>query len=823
MLFGRFHGAVIVLALLGALGLATAPGRASAQQKPASGYFAVAKDTPADVFTVTDQVLVKDPPRFGANVHFGGYSHWSPTPCQNILNYTAGMEPIVLRHIITMRDPEGSTPTEIRNVNNNGISRYGLFPAGTFDGGTLQHYRLKDGYYELIHRTTVKKWDARTRWEVGYKEMFKKPEKIILADPGPVAQEGDIVVVTVARGDKPFPDVKEASLFKYGVFGPSAPGVKLFMDSSQKCPEGGSTASMRITLPGSKKTPVGPFQWWFSPKNAHMPADGKMIKVHIWARQEGMPTGKVELQLGSLLTKELKVTDRWQKFEFEFKMDRSKVKRLSKLLIGSTEKGTLWIDNFYICQADMPPFAIRPYILKALKEYRPGCLRIWQGLGRPTLEAWLADWQTEPRSSLRGTNGFNLNRALELCQAVGTDPWLIIQPFFTDEEVAHLMEYLGAPADVGYGKRRAADGHPEPWTGVFNNIYLECCNEPWNAIFVPRAWPGHPEEYSAVANREFRLVKKSPYYKAEVFRCVAGGWSAGASWNAKVAELCTEADVLDVANYYGGSDGVTVVGKNDEELFQGNLLYVPHLVAPKMESAVAVRDAARARRPGGRFDLANYEGGPGYAQPNTGKEFFEDSEKIGKSMALGLVSLDCYLYLQSLGFGHLNYFQFRCGPRWASHTDPVRMIPYPSWIALMMRNLYCSGDMTKVEPTSVKLVDIPTRMAAQITWNGKKVKKRVRGRSGIQLVVCYSYRDGKKHMFVLLNRSLDEPRKVVLNLPYDPKPEAKLYILTSKDPRTDNRSAYNVKMREETRKDFNRTYSFTLPPCAVYLFVNEQR
>ena len=40
-------------------------------------------------------------------------------------------------------------------------------------------------------------------------------------------------------------------------------------------------------------------------------------------------------------------------------------------------------------------------------------------------------------------------------------------------EMAQFMEYLGAPADVGYGRRRAELGHPQPWTEVFDHIHVE--------------------------------------------------------------------------------------------------------------------------------------------------------------------------------------------------------------------------------------------------------------------------------------------------------------------------------------------------------------
>ena len=65
-----------------------------------------------------------------------------------------------------------------------------------------------------------------------------------------------------------------------------------------------------------------------------------------------------------------------------------------------------------------------------------------------------------------------------LCEYIGAEPWHSIPGFVRPDDMKAMAEYLAAPADVGYGKLRAAQGHPVPWTKVFKRIHLQISNEP---------------------------------------------------------------------------------------------------------------------------------------------------------------------------------------------------------------------------------------------------------------------------------------------------------------------------------------------------------
>ena len=49
---------------------------------------------------------------------------------------------------------------------------------------------------------------------------------------------------------------------------------------------------------------------------------------------------------------------------------------------------------------------------------------------------------------------------------------------WSEQEWSNLIDYLAAPAGVGYAARRPAS-HPGPYTADFQKIYLEFGNEEW--------------------------------------------------------------------------------------------------------------------------------------------------------------------------------------------------------------------------------------------------------------------------------------------------------------------------------------------------------
>lgn len=59
--------------------------------------------------------------------------------------------------------------------------------------------------------------------------------------------------------------------------------------------------------------------------------------------------------------------------------------------------GTLWVDNLVLHAADEPPFAFRRAALDAMKEFKPGAIRIWSGHTNVEWGTSLETW-TDPEA-----------------------------------------------------------------------------------------------------------------------------------------------------------------------------------------------------------------------------------------------------------------------------------------------------------------------------------------------------------------------------------------------------------------------------------------
>jgi hypothetical protein len=803
----------------------------------------VATDAPEDRYEITAEVLVEKPCRFGVNVEPNAPLPWFPTRLANVWNTMSAMEPFEACHVHTFGPACTNEGARIVDVWNNpketgknfwhpGLGHWDTIPVGLFDGGNAVIYRKGDGYMEKLHEARIIRYSPQP-----------KGEEFVELDPplsGPI-KEKDIIVVRRRYDAWP----SQAGLtneqirarleaMRYKQFAPEKnSGVSFDFDSTQHCPEAGSTASMKIALPGGRNK--GVFQWFsFNADNHQIHPSGTTFKVQAWLRQEGMASGAVTFLFGNQQTSRVVAGPSWKKHELSFVFDPAKAptnKGPDRLGIYSEEAGTLWVDNFAVWDASEPLGAIRKIHRDALKAAKPGSIRILTPLHRYSLEDSLfGEVFTARTMHGRNFDGASVHQLLELCKETGADPWISLYPLMSDAELDALAEYLFGPPDHGYGKRRAERGQAEPWSHVFGKIYLECANETWNTIFAPLAWPGKPDVYAAVANRMFKRIKQHPFARREQIVCIASGFGRDPTgWTRRVAEMAVEADAVDVAAYFGGSDGLSAKGSggSDDEtvarqIIRGQLvLSGPGIVGHPRRELRKMIEGLRGKT-GRTVNLAAYEAGPGYILPGPGKVSRASDEIIGKSLGLAVVTLDTFLMENAMGYLAQNYYKYNVGHNWVTHNNERDMFPQASWIALTMRNKHCEGSLFKVVPGDRKLVSVPPQELEGWTYDGKPKNVNFKGQQNIPLTECYVYGEGKKRTVVLFNRSAEEPRPIVLKLPYEPRNEADLYYLTGNYL---DGNAHEYKIKEQHRKvtDLKRNYTFTLPPSSIYMLVHEIR
>jgi len=285
-------------------------------------------------------------------------------------------------------------------------------------------------------------------------------------------------------------------------------------------------------------------------------------QVCFWAKAKtGSPelTAGADGRFGQSVT--LRPTGRWTKYEKAIVVDKVPEPRSPKdnphlLFVFEAVGGDVLVDDVEIWMSgDVNPTAFRDDCVAMLRRFRPGVLRKLQ-MGGSTIENTIApplqsmSYASQPGAKAgpyesHSRDPYGLHEMYELCEHLGCDPWYCLPGTLTCEEVQQFMEYLGAGAKVGFGRRRAELGHPKPWTEVFDYIHVEFGNEAWNNASAYKCGgfngPGYWQDL-------IRTAKRSPHYKANVV-FHAAGQAAYVGRNEAIMHDCPNADRFSVAPY----------------------------------------------------------------------------------------------------------------------------------------------------------------------------------------------------------------------------------------------------------------------------------
>lgn len=183
-------------------------------------------------------------------------------------------------------------------------------------------------------------------------------------------------------------------------------------------------------------------------------------------------------------------------------------------------KGTLWVDQVVLIDGDR--FAGLPLRGDIARKMTAGGLTFlryggtminvpgyrWKKMiGDPDRRPpYVGHWY--PAS----TNGFGIFEFLRFCEAAKVGAAFAINSEETPEDAANLADYLTAPANTPWGRRRAEDGHPEP----YRFEYLQIGNE--EAIGNPSG-----EAMAHYAER-FRILAKAIHGRNPKIKLVCSAW-----------------------------------------------------------------------------------------------------------------------------------------------------------------------------------------------------------------------------------------------------------------------------------------------------------
>jgi alpha-N-arabinofuranosidase len=184
---------------------------------------------------------------------------------------------------------------------------------------------------------------------------------------------------------------------------------------------------------------------------------------------------------------EFRPTQQWERFEAT--LTPTDTDNQATLTISFRGPGSLWIDQVSV----MPVKTVhgwRTDVAEALKALRPGIIRF----GGSTTEGF--DWTAtigDPARRVPFTTCWGglepgnagIEEFVQLCQWVDAEPLICVR--FTGKkpkDAADQVEYFNGPATSPMGKRRAANGHAQPYHVKYWQIGNELSDETYQKALV---------------------------------------------------------------------------------------------------------------------------------------------------------------------------------------------------------------------------------------------------------------------------------------------------------------------------------------------------
>ncbi len=448
----------------------------------------------------------------------------------------------------------------------------------------------------------------------------------------------------------------------------------------------------------------------------------------------------------------------WRRISAEFAGDAAARKARGRFALTLEGAGRFGVDNLRIRRAGTPWLDLDAKEYARLREARVSLLRTHPLIktGRWTYD--LAQLTDVPGLASGTGGGSTLPQMLRMAQGADADPWLQIEPHLAPEEWQGLVEYLAAPAGAGpWADKRAAQGREAPWTEAFDRIWFEIGNETWNGLFRPWTFPemvdartgaryGRGEVYGLFQSHVIAQLRSSPWWgpsgleQRAVF--ALGGFNV-LDYGERAARMSPRSGFVGMGPYIGGWDADQPAPTGTPANFATLLNWVSQNTEPLGARHMA-RAAAAARARGAPLEVGTYEAGPGYVMQGIGAEGALVQERVMKSQAAGVATLDNFLALSALGYRMQNFFAFGDGRRWRTHARwDLGGQAYPSWKLIALFNREALGDMLAVETRAV-----PTRDLA--------AARRREAVDDAPQVAAYATRRGDRLALIVISRRLPD-------------------------------------------------------------------
>ncbi|MBZ0137698.1 MAG: hypothetical protein K8I27_15135 [Planctomycetes bacterium] len=493
--------------------------------------------------------------------------------------------------------------------------------------------------------------------------------------------------------------------------------------------------------------------------------------------------------------------------------------------------GNIWIDEVELYRVDdaTNPTEFSDRFVQRLIEYDPGVLRWWAGQLGETLDNMTQPWQLrrtvgyKPSSTTPGGWNYGAHDFLELCDHVGSEPWIVMPPTASQQDLLNFMEYLGGNSGT-YATRRINQGQTAPWTSVFSTIHLEWGNELWGA-----GTPGDPfggasvnggARLGALADRAFTFMKASPHYNANSFNFIIGGQAGYSGRQQEIENNANDHDSTALAPYFGELSDYS----------SSTNMYGPLFAKPFYD---ALNTGGRMYQSkeflvngGNGTSLSIYEVNYHTTSIIAGlptslrNEFVAGASgaiALPLNMLVNLVELQAREQCAFLACGYA--YRFDTSGGWPPQQDQFvhvwgmlrdlyhYNIRRPTWLGVELANKAIMGDAI----TSAQSGDNPSWTQTAINGVGAPTT--------VSYVQSFPFKNGNQYGIVLMNLSLTEQQGVTLAVPGTPSNNATIYAIEPANINDMNTTTEVVSTTTNNVTNFQNNYDMLLPPHSIRAIV----
>ncbi len=553
-------------------------------------------------------------------------------------------------------------------------------------------------------------------------------------------------------------------------------------------------------------------------------------RVQFWARAKaGQPTLRLGLRAAKIPA--IHPDGQWRKHDLHVEVTDWPEKDKSIAMRFEAAGGDVLLDDIAIWKDEehRNPTPFRDTMVDVLKKLRPGVLRYLQ-MGGSDLETNLRPrlqqvaWSRDFRDLLRGARNkarhyrFNLHDYYLLCEHVGADPWYCLPGTLHPEEIPRLMEYLGAPEDVGWGKLRAEMGHPEPWTDVFRHVYIEFGNEAWNPGGYATGSFNGPDHWKDL----IAAGKTSPHCKPHIV-FVAGSQAASPGLTSRIMRDVPNADRYAIAPYLMNQTPKTTLEPLDTDgtLFRWVYAYTLRRVREPVGNVYRQFENVK----GTDKELAIYEHNFHITLPqvNNGGAPVAQRNRIIASLGGGInIVNDALLMMRekrirAQALFNLNQKQFREGIKLWGFCPGLSLEDQryrPVFLAAEIANKVIGGALVATTHSGAK----PTFGATGLFEDTRR-KGTVTTYENLPTLWSYAFRDGQRRGLVLVNLDTQHKHPVTVEFAGTVKDKAAAAWWLSADSIAANNEYETgepqVAIRDERIAAFASGKTLELPPHSL--------